>query len=335
MIISNGWYSISAAAALLAFNVSAAPSPQEATPSRPPSALRSTPAPENTDDRSPDSDPGGLQFRLVKPIIQPGERTTLEIEMPLATLEAAGWNDESGPPTVNDDFLTQSKAFQILDTTYRRTNHSLIWGYELTAHSTGAVTLPPVEIRVGSQTFSTEATLLKIATTRAEGDTKIRDEFGPLDPPSKLWYWLMWLSLLPLAYYAGLWIEKRLPKWLSRFKPKPIAVVAPTEEDPIEWLKRELLRLKVELSQGATEAFADELTAVLREYFARKHKAPVRAWTTKEFTHRFAAEPTATALVPVFTSCDEIKFTGRKANLADRFATAFNETERVLLACGT
>lgn len=335
MIISNGWYSISAAAALLAFSVSAAPSPQEATPPRPSSALRAPATPDAQGSRELDADPSGLKYRLVKPIIQPGERTTLEIELGIEVLESAGWNEESGPPTVNDDFLTQAKAFQILDTTYRRTKTSLIWGYELTAHTTGTVTLPPVEIRVGSQTFSTEATELRIATTRAEADSQIREEFGALDPPSHLWYWLLWLSLLPAAYGLRLWLEPRVRKWLARFKPKPVQIAPPPEEDPIEWLKRELLRLKVELHQGAGESFADELTAVLREYFARKHNAPVRAWTTKEFSRKFAAEPTATALVPVFASCDEVKFTGRKANLTGRFSTALIETERVLLACGT
>jgi len=44
---------------------------------------------------------------------------------------------------VNDDFLTQSKTFQILDTTYRRTKEGLVWGYELTAHRTGVVKLLP------------------------------------------------------------------------------------------------------------------------------------------------------------------------------------------------
>lgn len=332
MIISNALYNISAAAALLAFSVSAAPSPQEAKPSRPPSALR---APAESAKRDLDAEGTGLKYRVVKPTIQPGERTTLEIEIKTQTLEQAGWDEESGPPTVNDDFLTQSKAFQVLDTTYRRTKDSLIWGYELTSHRTGVVTLPPVEIRMGSQTFSTEATELRIASTRPESDSLIREEFGPLDPPSRLWYWLMWLSLLPAAWGLRIWIERRLALWRARFKPKEIVVEAPPEEDPLEWLKRELIRLKGELHQGAEEAFADELTAVLREYFARKHKAPVRAWTTKEFSRKFAAEPSATALVPVFDSCDEVKFTGHKTNLADRFNTAMNETERVLLACGT
>ena len=103
----------------------------------------------------------------------------------------------------------------------------------------------------------------------------------------------------------------------------------------LEWLKRELIRLKVVLAESPGEGFADDLTGVLREYFTRKHAAPVRAWTTREFTQHFSDEPTAKALVPVFHSCDEVKFTDQKVGLAQRFSTALTDTERVFQACGT
>ncbi len=329
MTISSAWFNTSAAAALVAFNVaSAAPSRPEATLPMPPSALRepqADPGPAKREDIS------GLMYRLLKPVIEPGERTTLEIELPLNLLEKAGWNEESGPPSLNDDLLTQAKSFQVLDTTYRHASESLIWGYELTAHKTGTIHLPPVEIRVGSQTFSTESLDLKIVTTRPEGDNKIREEFGALEMPSRWLYWLLWLSLLPLSYGLRTWLEKKLPKWLDRFKPKPVVVAPPPPEDPIEWLKRELNRLKAELSRETRETFADDLTDVLREYFARKHGLPVRAWTTREFSRHFGAEPTGSAVVPVFSSCDEVKFIGKKTNLAERFTSALIDTEKALL----
>lgn len=297
----------------------------------PPSALRTIAPPE----RSTAAEPTALRFRLVRESIQPGERTTLEIELPLPLLEAAGWKEENGPPAVNDDLITQSKSFQVLDTTYRRTKQSLIWGYDLTSHRTGKTTIPPVEIRVGSQTFSTEALELQITTTRAENDNKLREEFGPLDLPSRWWYWLFWMSLLPIAYWVRLWLDKRLPKWLARFKARLPEPTPEPAEDPLVWLRRELARLKAELAHSPGEGFADDLTAVLREYFTRKHAAPVRAWTTREFTRHFSDEPTAKALVPVFYSCDEVKFTPRKMGLTERFSSAMDDTERVFQACGT
>lgn len=330
MITSSGWFNISAATALVAFNLAtAAPSrPEEKLP-MPPSALREPAAKDPGPPKK--EDPSGLKYRLLKPTIEPGERTTLEIELPLELLEKAGWNEESGPPLVNDDLLTQAKSFQVLDTTYRHTKESLVWGYELTTHRVGSLTLPPVEIRVGSQTFSTESVELTIATTRAQSDNKIRDEFGPLEMPSRWLYWLMWLSCLPIAYALRRWLEKRLPKWLARFKPKPVVIPPPPPEDPIEFLKRELARLKTELQVNPQETFADDLSAVLREYYSRKHSLPVRAWTTREFSRRFRGEPAADAIVPVLGSCDEVKFIGRKQNLPERFNAALNDTEKALL----
>jgi hypothetical protein len=336
MIISSGWYSISAAAALLAFSASAAPSmTRGGRPPLPPSALiDSVRGPAMGEDRD-FTDPSGLQYRLVPPVIEPGERTTLEIELPVNLLEAAGWNEESGPPAVNDDLLTQAKSFQILDTTYRRTKTSLVWGYDITSHRTGSVTVPPLEIKVGSLTLSSEAMELRIVTSRPEGDTKIREEFGPLDYPSRWWYWLLWLSWLPAAYYLRQWLERKLPGWIRRFKPVPPPLPPAPQEDPLVWLRRELERLRAELVNGAHEGFADELSSVLREYFVRKLAQPARSWTTREISLRLSSEPTAAGFLPVFRSCDEVKFARKKSDLADRFNKALEQTEKTILACGT
>jgi len=117
-------------------------------------------------------------------------------------------------------FSDPVKTFQILDTTYRRTKEGLVWGYELTAHRTGVVKLPPVEIRVGSQTFFD-------GSDRAEDcddPSRERHEYpGRVRSPgttSRLWYWLLWLSLLPTAYGLSRLLDRRLKQWLARFKAK-------------------------------------------------------------------------------------------------------------------
>ncbi|MEZ4749953.1 MAG: hypothetical protein R3B54_04810 [Bdellovibrionota bacterium] len=90
--------------------------------------------------------------------------------------------------------------------------------------------------------------------------------------------------LTPILYRL---IKKYFPK-----KKRVVIAAAPATPEPREadadWSRRHLLEFKKHMeAHPADPRLVDGLTAIVRNYYARKLDYPVRTLTTKEFTNRF------------------------------------------------
>ena len=260
---------------------------------------------------SPSSNGGGLTSVISKPKIEFGERTRLEFHLPIAELGLAKYDDESELPILNDDLVMESKHILVLQRDFRREKDVLIWTFDVTSYEKGQVFVPPVEIRFGAHTFSSDAAPLEVVSTRKPEDKTLRPDLGPASYPIEWTYWISMGSALLLAalffYWArrnGLW-----PRLFGRLRER--ATFAKNEEIAETWLKRELIRLRGRLLlPHAPPPLVDDFTAILRGFFRRKTKIPAESWTTAELKKRMPEGTLPSVVLPVLSKADAWKFSG-------------------------
>ncbi|NBV49727.1 hypothetical protein EBR78_00755 [bacterium] len=217
-----------------------------------------------------------FSFELTKPKIQVGESTFLKIHLPL--------NGNSQRPIIFDDLLTQNKNLKLLEHQIVKTDSEYEISFELTAHSSKKVSIPPIQIQLGPDTFSTETLALEVWSSRDPNDTEIRAEFEPLQLPipwKKLFSYFIW-SISGLCFF---WILRRT---FSRIPWKRLslqlhAVKMPNLESNRMWLKRQLKRIRSERQNRANPlVLADDLSFVLKTFLERQTHTPALSWTAQE-----------------------------------------------------
>lgn len=269
-----------------------------------------------------------LEYKLSAKSIKPGERATLEVRLPVRPEERG---KEAEPPFINDDLLTQAPQVILLERDFYREEDEWVWHYEVTGYRPGRIAIPPVEIRMGGESLSTERVDIEIAEVRKEDDLELRPETGLLSPPIPWATWLWRFALFAAAAAAFFFGDRYLKK---RFKKKPV-VIEPRATAPVEspeaWLRRQLQRIRHQMETQERKPFVDELTHVLREYFAKRRSQAVEAWTTSEMRQRLGDDAGATALFPLFDECDRVKFTGRNEDDHLVARKTLEESEKNLL----
>src|SRR4051812_33097481 len=98
--------------------------------------------------------PTGFGFSLEPPRIEPGQRSRLELRLPLSAVGLKEIDDDTELPQIRDDLLVDAPGIAILDRDFRRERNALVWRYDLTAYMAGEATIPPVEVRLGPHSFS-------------------------------------------------------------------------------------------------------------------------------------------------------------------------------------
>lgn len=281
-------------------------------------------------------DSPALRYQVTPEKIQPGEHATLEVKLRLAPGESG---QDVPLPEVKDELWNNVPGLQIIERDFRKTDDDWIWRYEVTTYELGKLRLPPLEIRRKGENFSTEATVVEVATTRTDKDLALRPDFGAVSRPFA-WGTLFWcLVVMGIAGGVAYWARKNLDRWRRQIKIPVRLTPPPPTETPEAWLRRELQRIRDHLSNPANEGTAhdviDELGLAWRGYFARRSAVPAEAWTSYEMLTRLASDPRAKTLYPVWIECDHYKFAGQvldPKNLANR---SLEESERVLLNVAT
>ena len=258
--------------------------------------------------------------------IRPGEHATLTIKVRAA--------EKAFVPKIQDDLLLGSKQIHILKKDEKPEGRFQAWQYQMTAYRPGYLLLPPLEIQVGPHSFSTEGISLEVISPRAPGDEELRPEYGPISFP---WRWQTWAKAFMAAVFL-LGLLTVLNRWVKRRRkqlPSEQLIPRAPVEDDLVWLRKRLRLLQERLSKGdSDEALVDELTHTLKEYFARRWKAPVETWTTREFRTHFTQDKVATKLSAVFEDCDEYKFKQKTdTDARNLIRRCLNESE--LLLCGS
>ncbi len=265
----------------------------------------------------------------------PGERAVVKVRLDANLFP----EDTEELPLINDKLLVENQKYQVLDQSLEKEGDFWVWRYEITAYQVGSITLPPVEVRVEGENYSTEAVSIPVVSTRAEGDQSLHPEFGILGVPFQ---WKSILKLLGMVIGAALGVlllayaKSKLKLLVRRFrKPAPVAPVhvAPAE-DPKVWLRRELQLLRNQVRAGipTEDSSVDAFTLIVREYYARKYSLPVKSFTSHEFLKRLPTDDTAKPIAKLFDACDEFKYCPEHpGNEVDLTLSSIERSEKILL----
>ncbi len=274
-----------------------------------------------------------LESKLTPSQIEPGERAFFDLK--LIAPSSSKITENTAEIYVSDDFLLQHKKIKVLDKKFIKEDGIPTFRYELTAYNAEELRIPPIQVKWGGDQLSTESTILTIKSSRPETDTALRDAFNEVSKPLPVWR-IVRLFVLAILTYFICWIlwpyMQKLPNLVpkaSSFKKREM------EEDPLEWLKRELRDLKIKRTKESTNPeLADDWFRIVKTYFAKKEKKTVRSWTTEEFRQNLKENPSASLVIPLLKKCDEYKFSSQKqSSIAQLMDNWISETERIL-QCG-
>jgi hypothetical protein len=239
--------------------------------------------------------------------------------------------DEDIVPEAQDEWLVKAEGLELLDQDYRKENGEYVWRYQFTAYETGPVSIPPIAVTLGPQSFSSERLELNVLSDRAPEDEQLRPDAGPLRPPID---WLFWTGLLLLAglALAARWYLRKHP--LKTKRPRPVAPPAPVE-NPKDWLRKQLLVLRARIDAHPGDShMPDAWASILREFARRKMSLPIPAWTTREMRARLSTEDFA-RLCELMQDCDRFKFMkdrdGKAATPDKATLKWIEESERLFL----
>lgn len=180
--------------------------------------------------------------------------------------------DLTGALDKNDDLLLRSEKIRVLDEVFEKIEADLVWRYSLSVYEPGTYRIPPIEIKVGSLTLSSDSVSFTVQTTRAEGDAEMRPNFGEDRPPFP-WTWIFYtVWLAAVLFLLSRMFELRATEPDSEFS-----------ETPEQWLQRRLTEIEIHLrSEDSPDAAIDAIGYAVREYLTRRTGYSVIGWTTVE-----------------------------------------------------
>lgn len=231
-----------------------------------------------------------FSFHLDKKKIQLGESVFFKIEIPKSQADTK--------PLVLDDSLQQQKEIKLLERNLRETPESWIFTYELTTHDLSPLRVPPIQIKLGADLFSTESQIISVETTRAENDMEIRSEFSELNLPFP--WRLVYLALIGiLSVTASLWFLSWMFKKIPWRRINNWQALIPHFHLPRhrKWLRTRLTEIEEKIKQGSmNDSLVDEVEQALRYFLFQKTALPIRSWTSREIkhssSHRILSAPT-------------------------------------------
>jgi hypothetical protein len=209
---------------------------------------------------------------------------------------------------------------------------SRTWSGTIAVYELGAVTLPPLEIRVtkagATDTVATEPVALEIeGTLPAETKGEKPPELIDLKPPASIPadYGPLKRSLAALA---ALLAAAGAAWWLwRRYAAKLAAVSAPIDPfrrlPPHVWVYEELEKLLARrlAEEGRTGLFYDELTRIVKQYLEGRYRVELMERTTSEVPAalQYAGAPAEAGLLAraLLESGDRVKFARVDAGPAD------------------
>ena len=182
-----------------------------------------------------------FSFSLDRSTVQVGEAASLRVFVP--------FSKDAERPLVFDDLLTRHKKLKVLEQQAQRTpeGHQLI--FEITAYEPNEYRIPPIQIKMGPDTFSTEALSLQVITTRQKEDLDIRPEFEPLKKPfpwRTFYAAAMWILVGSVLIWWSRWALSKVSLKRLFFSLRNLSL--PKYESRRAWLKLEIKRIKNRLA---------------------------------------------------------------------------------------
>jgi len=244
----------------------------------------------------------GFSYSLNKHSIQVGESATLSISLP----NKIG-NDK---PLVIDDLLDRHPNLKVLERNTSQTDTGVTITFELTAYQASQLRIPPIQVKWGPDTFSTEALELSVTSTRNPDDMEIRADFGRLRPPFP---WRK--AYLGLIFFLGTLLLLWLIRWsFLRIQWKKLLSFSwtftfPSFETDRMWLRKEIARFKNQIRKGnAPPEIVDQILYSLMVFLKRRTKAPAPALTRKELEQTLHEKQLRSKTRSLLAQVDDFKY---------------------------
>ena len=245
----------------------------------------------------------GFSFALDKRSIQIGEVTVLTLVLPIT--------NRPDKPLIIDDLLDRHPQLKVLERNMNQTDTATTITFEITAYEARDFRIPPIQVKWGADTFSTEALDLSVTTSRAPEDTEIRPDFGKLRPPfpwRKAYLTLIACLGAVLAIWLVRWSLLRIP-WrrvtqLIEWKPK-----LPNLETDRMWLRKEIAKFRRELNAGNTHPeLVDRILYTLKIFLQRQTHTTVPALTRMEIEHKLPEKQLKASTRTLLAQIDDFKY---------------------------
>ncbi len=207
-------------------------------------------------------------------------------------------------------------GFELLgvDSSRLRDENTLV--FTLAVFDTGAHTLPPLPVIVGSgssaETLMTSAVSVRINSVLSGADTTLRDAKPYLEHPfmwrELLGYW--WIPAMIIVSLLAVWIYRR---FFARTTGADVEISVPLLP-PYDEAVRGLLQIKDQKypSRGMLKEFYSEFSHVMKRYFERRYDVPALEMTTYELEYYFTEceypPELKQKLIPAFREGDLVKF---------------------------
>jgi hypothetical protein len=210
-----------------------------------------------------------FDYQLSKSLIQTGEVFTLTVSFPIEA-------------KINDKLLTESKVFALVDKKENQNKTIKTIEYKLTSLEVGEHSLPPLEIQVGPQSFSTHSKKLTVQTTRDAKDESLRPSL-PMESPG-----IPFLKIfVTLVLAAGLYslYKKHKETLRNLFKKENKKETPPFNLG--EWLNHELKKIFAEYQKNPNLLLADKINHLIKNFLELQKSQPVLSLTTSEIKTLF------------------------------------------------
>jgi len=267
-----------------------------------------------------------FSFSLDRSTVQVGEATSLRILVP--------FSKEAERPLVFDELLTRHKKLKVLEQQAQKTpeGHQLV--FEITAYEPDEYRIPPIQIKMGPDTFSTEAMPLQVTTTRQKDDIDIRPEFEPLKKPfpwRTVYAAAMWFLVGSVLIWWTRWALSKV-SWRALFSTLGNFSL-PRYESRKVWLKHEIKRIKNRLaSENQENEILDDAFFTLKKFFEKGIKKPVPAWTQKELQARLSETLNRKHLSDICSEIERLQYhTADKTNTQQKIYELLGKMEKELL----
>jgi hypothetical protein len=277
-----------------------------------------------------------FRFSLEPLQIQPGQSAVLTLQLSESDLlRPEGTTEEELFPEADDALFMKTPSLELLDQSYRKENGTYVWRYRVTGYEVGALSLAPITVTMGPQTFSSERVTLTIAEPEGYAPQQLSPNADAVSVPWDILFWAKCLGALLLGVGIFLYLRKKPLLRLPSLPEKKAPV--PTPEPPVDWLRRELLKLRVRTeAHPHDDGLSDQWSLLLREYLEKCGWGPSKAWTENQLKKRLNGTERIEGLLPLFADCNRERFAPK--GKADHSATHspstlawIEKTERLLL----
>ena len=248
------------------------------------------------------AEPAVFSFRLDKSQIQVGETATLTLQIPHL--------NRSDRPIVNDELYNAHPSLKPLATTLQKDNLYFNLTFEFTAYKANDYRIPPIQVKWGPDSYSSEALPLSVITTRKSEDSEIRPDFSSLPMPfpwSKAYRVLIGTLSLGIVF----WLVRRLIQkapWKALFRFYNHLKI-PSFETDRAWLKKELRRIQNQISLVPDYPQAvDDVFQTLTLFLKRKTGSPVPAWTSTEIRNQVPQKLLKKEVLSLFHTTDLFRY---------------------------